>query len=208
MTEIVVAKAEDCRANHDFLHRLFRFRHNVFYERLGWEVAHENGEERDDYDEINPVYIVAKNRCGEIEGCVRLLPTTGSYMLRDTFPQLLCGHPAPQNAAVWELSRLAVVPASEHTHGKRALHSLTLKMMQAMVRFANQQGIRRYVVVTSASFERLLIRIGLPIYRFQGLAPQRIGKVLTVACCVEINNQTYRSVQNTEINAPEHKEAA
>jgi len=208
MTQIVIANADDCSTNNDFLHGVFRFRHRIFYERLGWEVKHENGEERDSYDDLNPVYIVAKNQRSEIEGCARLLPTMGPYMLKNTFPQLLCGGAAPENPTIWELSRLAVSPTSNCSRGGRALRALTLEMMQALVRFANQQGIRQYIVVTSVSFERLLVRIGLPIYRFQGLAPQRIGKVNTVACWVDINDQTLYAVRSSGIKTPEHKEAA
>ncbi len=41
-------------------------------------------------------------------GSWRLLPTTGPYMLRDVFPQLLHGVAAPAAADTWEISRFAV----------------------------------------------------------------------------------------------------
>ena len=47
----------------------------------------------------------------------------------------------------------------------------------------------QFVTVTSVALERLLKRTGLPIRRFGDGKAQRVGKVLTVACWVDINEQ-------------------
>ena len=93
---------------------MYQLRHEVFHDRLGWEVTTDNGMEHDEFDHADPVYVLAKGDEDEVLGCWRLLPTTGPNMLRDTFPQLLHGQRAPQQADVWELSRFAVtVPKYE-----------------------------------------------------------------------------------------------
>src|SRR5215469_5126406 len=86
---------------------MFRLRHEVFKERLDWEVGTSAGKERDMFDDLDPVYIVCEHQ-GEVLGSWRLLPTTGPYMLKDVFPELLYGRQAPQAPDVWEISRFAV----------------------------------------------------------------------------------------------------
>jgi len=189
MNQILIANASNPILDRDILNKMFRFRHKVFYERLGWEVGNENGMERDFYDEMDPVYIVARNHDEEIEACWRLLPTTGPYMLKDTFPQLLCGDAAPQDPNIWELSRFAVLPSDSTEHTQAILNSLTFDMIRSVYDFAQQHNIQRYITVTSAALERLLKRTGLPIYRFGGHKPLRVGKIMTVACWVDINEQ-------------------
>lgn len=194
MHHILLAKANDKALDSKTLYGMFRFRHKVFYETLGWDVESLNGMERDCYDELNPVYMVAKNLHQDIEGCWRLLPTTGPYMLKDTFPQLLCGEEAPQDPVIWELSRLAVMPTHSQERAQVAFNTLTFAMMQCVVDFAEQHSIKQYILVTSVALERLLKRTGIPIYRLGNHKAQKVGKILTVACWIDINDQTRKAV--------------
>jgi acyl homoserine lactone synthase len=189
MHQILLAKANDPFLDQKTKNEMFIFRHKVFYDRLGWEVDSINGIERDFYDELNPFYLIAKNERCEVEGCWRLLPTTGPYMLKDTFPQLLHGAHAPQDPAIWEMSRLAVMPSDSSERTQVALNAITFSMIRSVYQFSIQRGIQKYILVTSVALERLLKRIGFPIYRFENHKPQHVGKVLTVACYVDINNE-------------------
>jgi len=168
---------------------MFAFRHQVFYQRLGWDVQTRYELEYDKFDDMDPVYMVAEDDSGEIEGCWRLLPTTGPYMLRDTFPQLLKGESVPGDRHVWELSRFAVAICEGAVVQQAPLNEVTLGMIRKVYDFAVAHDIREYVTVTSVALERLLKRMGLPIRRFGDGKAQRIGKVLTVACHVDINDQ-------------------
>ena len=56
---------------------MYRLRHEVFHDRLGWEVTNDNGMEHDEFDHADPVYVLAKGDEDEVLGCWRLLPTTG-----------------------------------------------------------------------------------------------------------------------------------
>jgi acyl homoserine lactone synthase len=73
-------------------------------------------------------------------------------------------------------------------------------MIRSVYDFAQQHGIQRYITVTSVALERLLKRTGLPISRFGNHKAQRVGKVLTVACWVDINEQ-FRNVVYSEYDA-------
>ena len=75
----------------DDLAEMHRLRYRIFKERLGWDVQVSGDMEVDEFDACLPVYLLQRNEDGHIQGCVRLLPTTGPTMLRDTFPALLDG---------------------------------------------------------------------------------------------------------------------
>jgi acyl homoserine lactone synthase len=173
----------------DTLRRMFAFRRQVFSERLGWDVGTHENLEFDLFDTMNPVYMLARDDSGKIEGCWRLMPTTDTYMLKDTFPQLLRGEPVPSDTRVWELSRFAV-DACETTGPVQApLNAVTYEMIRRLYEFARTFGINRFVTVTSVSLERLLKRTGLPIARLGDGKAQKVGRVLSVACWVEVNQQ-------------------
>lgn len=166
---------------------MYRLRHDVFHDRLGWEVTTDNGMEHDEFDHADPVYVLAKGDEDEVLGCWRLLPTTGPNMLRDTFPQLLHGQPAPQQPDVWELSRFAVM-VPKHESSGFGFSEIPVKMMQSIVLFARHNGIKRYVTVTTVAVERLIRKQGINVSRLG--APIKIGRVLTVACSIEMDEIT------------------
>ena len=163
---------------------MYRLRHDVFHDRLGWEVTTDNGMEHDEFDHADPVYVLAKGDEDEVLGCWRLLPTTGPNMLRDTFPQLLHGQPAPQQSDVWELSRFAVM-VPRHESSGFGFSEIPVKMMQSIVLFARHNGIKRYVTVTTVAVERLIRKQGINVSRLG--APIKVGRVLTVACSIEMD---------------------
>ncbi len=190
MSEIVLAGGEMPGLDAGTLKGMFAFRHRVFFSRLGWDVDTRDDLEFDLFDTMNPVYMLAKQPLGGIEGCWRLMPTTDAYMLRDTFPQLLQSEAAPSDSHIWELSRFAVDPTSgEETTQQAPLNSVTMEMIRKLYDFAKEKEITQFVTVTSVALERLLKRTGLPIRRFGNGRAQKVGRVLTVACWVDINQQ-------------------
>jgi acyl homoserine lactone synthase len=174
---------------------MFSLRYDTFFTRLGWDVATtDDGQEIDQYDkEDRAQYILAKSPLGGVDACWRLLPTLGPNMLRDVFPCLLHGQPAPAAADVWELSRFAIatdrLPSSEDAGNQQiGFGHLSVALMQESVKFAKQNGIARYVTVTTAAIERMLKRQNVNIHRLG--PPIRIGQVMTVACFIEIDDVT------------------
>ncbi len=186
MEQIVLAQHRDGSLNHQTTTAMYRLRHDVFHDRLGWDVVSDNGLEHDEFDELDPVYVLAK-RDLEVRGCSRLLPTTGPYMLKDVFPQLLHGKTAPQRHDVWELSRFAAAVSKSENVGF-GFGDIPVQMMQILYRFAQKNGIKRYVTVTTVAVERLIQKLGINVIRLG--APIKIGRVLTVACTLEIDEIT------------------
>lgn len=198
MEHIMLAQHGDSSLNRQAVIGMYRLRHQVFHDRLGWDVNSDNGMEHDEFDDANTVYVLVKGDDGEVLGCWRLLPTTGPNMLRDIFPQLLHGKPAPYGHDVWELSRFAIDSGKLESSGF-GLSSTPVQMIQAAVKFAQVNGIKRYVSVTSVAIERMFLKMGMHVNRLG--APVKIGKVLTVACALEIDEITEFALFGT---LPEH----
>lgn len=198
MGQITLAQHGDGSLSRQAEMGMYRLRHEVFHDRLGWDVTSDNGMEHDEFDEASPVYVLASGDENEVLGCWRMLPTTGPNMLKDTFPQLLHGQPAPQQANVWELSRFAI-NSDKLESGGFGLSSTPIQMIQTAVRFAQKNRIKRYVSVTSVAIERMFIKLGINVSRLG--SPIKIGRVMTVACAVEIDEITEFALFGT---LPEH----
>ena len=194
MNSIITGYAQSQKFSPALIQSMFQLRDDVFKGRLGWDVTSFDGKEKDEFDELNPVYMMSSNRHRQLEGCWRILPTTGPYMLKDVFPQLLRGEAVPEAPDIWELSRLAVQPRMGHHRTKANLNEVTFDMFREVYDFAVANNISRYVVVTSAAIERMLRLVGIPTQRFGDGKLTRIGKVLSVCIWVDINEQFQQAV--------------
>ena len=184
--------------NHHGFHKalldeMFKLRHVVFKERLNWDVQSIEGRERDKYDDLSPVYVLCRNSENVMAGCWRLLPTTGPYMLKDIFPELLDGHPAPRHPSIWEASRFAVHTQERSYRSMAGLNRITKTMLSALHEFGVQNNIEKMVAVSDVRFERLLIRSGASVNRFG--APRAVGDVKAVAGWLDINEETLARVR-------------
>jgi len=168
---------------------MYRLRAKVFKERMGWDVPILSGMEIDGYDALDPYYMLISEPDNKVRGCWRLLPTEGPYMLRDTFPELLHGHPVPEGTNIWELSRFAIETDGHQGFG---FAELALESMREIVSFGDRMGIDRYVTVTTTAIERLLRRTGIAITRFG--PPMRIGVENAVALNIDIGEQTHAAL--------------
>src|SRR3546814_12704268 len=94
--------------------------------------------------------------------CVRLLPTSGPTMLRDTFAPLLAGHPAPSDPAIWESSRFALDVGHEAGDPASGIASATYELFAGMIEFGLARGLADIVTVTDLRMERILRRAAWP----------------------------------------------
>jgi acyl homoserine lactone synthase len=168
---------------------MYRLRAKVFKERMGWDVPVMSGMEIDGYDALDPSYMLINEQDDNLRGCCRLLPTVGPYMLRDTFPELLHGHPAPEGKTIWELSRFAIETDGPLRFG---FAELALDSMREMVSFGDRMGIDCYVIVTTTAIERMLRCAGIAITRFG--PPMKIGVENSVALEIALGEQTHRAL--------------
>lgn len=93
---------------------MFRDRTKQFRDRLGWPVTvDDEGRERDQYDDLDPIYVVWESPDGKHGGSARFLPTTGRTMINEHFMHLVGNHPF-RDPAMWECTRFCLAPGSSH----------------------------------------------------------------------------------------------
>lgn len=180
---------------------MHRLRYRVFKERLNWDVTVSGDMEIDEYDAWQPVYLLHCSRTGEVDGCVRLLPTTGPTMIRNTFPALLGPEPAPETPRIWEASRLAFDISFDSASMRAGASPPTFEVMAALQEFGLDQGLSDIVAVIDARLERILRRVGVGWRRMSD--PQWIGNSLAVAGYAEISHEILNRVRAIGgLNAP------
>lgn len=144
----------DLEHHRDLAHSMFTDRASQFRDRLGWDVTvGGNGEERDEYDDLNPLYVIWQRADGLHGGSMRFLPTTGRTMVNEHFAFLNDGHPI-ESPFIWECTRFCLSPQA----GRRAAAALSLGAGELMAGF----HLKHFVGVFDARMERIYGRMGLP----------------------------------------------
>jgi len=138
---------------------MFRDRAAQFAGRLGWEVhVDQNGQERDEYDALNPLYAIWELPDGSHGGSMRFLPTSGQTMINDHFGDLTDGVRI-ESPLIWECTRYCISPRAD----RRAAAALVLAAGEIMANF----HLEHFCGVFDPRMER--------IYRLYGVAPEVIG---------------------------------
>ncbi len=179
---LLLIRQARCAAFADEIDQMHRLRYRVFRERLDWEVTTCGELEIDAYDTLNPYYLLLRGHDGTIQGCVRLLPTLGPNMLRDTFPALLEGSFAPASETIWESSRFAL---GVNRVGAGPIAKDTFELFAGMVEFGLARELSSIVTVTDARMERILRRAGWPLQRIG--QPRVLGNTTAVAGYLEVS---------------------
>ncbi|PZX18371.1 acyl homoserine lactone synthase [Palleronia aestuarii] len=91
---------------------MFRDRATQFRDRLNWDVTVDaDGFERDQYDELGPLYVIWERPDGTHGGSMRFLPTTGRTMVNEHFLSLTDGARI-QSPIIWECTRFCLAPGA------------------------------------------------------------------------------------------------
>ncbi|SFR08210.1 acyl-homoserine-lactone synthase [Poseidonocella sedimentorum] len=131
---------------------MFRDRANQFKDRLGWDVTvDENGFEKDQYDELNPLYVIWERADGRHGGSMRFLPTTGRTMVNEHFLHVTDGVEI-RSGLIWECTRFCLAPGAEGN----VAGALMLAGGEIMDRFS----LDHFVGVFDARMIRIYTRIG------------------------------------------------
>lgn len=172
---------------------MHQLRYRVFKGRLDWDVQTSGDMEIDQFDSLHPIYLVQRAHDGRVQGCVRLLPSTGPTMLREAFPLLLEGCSPPASPAIWESSRFALDIGEGTRYAVRGLASATYELFAGMIEFGLSRRLTDIVTVTDARMERILRRAGWPLRRLG--EPRKFGNTLAVAGYLEISGEMLTTVR-------------
>lgn len=138
---------------------MFRDRACQFKTRLNWDVTvDEQGFERDEYDALNPLYVIWQNADGSHGGSMRFLPTTGQCMVNDHFLDLTDGVKI-QSPLIWECTRFCL--------SRKAASHVAAALMLAGGEIMQNFGVKHFAGV----FDARMVRI----YRMIGASPDVLG---------------------------------
>lgn len=142
---------------------MFRDRAYQFKERLKWDVTvSEEGFETDEYDEMNPLYMIYEMPDGSHGGSMRNLPTTGNTMINDHFSNLTDGVQF-SSPLIWETTRFCLSPRA----GK-----LASRIGAAVCLAGCEAGIRWALDSSVGVFDARMVHI----YKRLGWCPEVLGK--------------------------------
>lgn len=167
---------------------MFQLRKRVFHDLLGWDVTVRGDVEIDQYDDVNPIYVLSYTPgTRHLRGALRLLPTLGPNMLDDTFPALLGSRPAIRRPEIWESSRFCIDPEISQDRASNQVTVAAAELMCAVGELGLASGIRQIVTVTDVFLERMFRRMGCPGTRIG--EPRKIGSVHAVAVSWDVDDR-------------------
>jgi acyl homoserine lactone synthase len=180
----------------ELLTQMHCLRAAVFSERLDWDVTITEAGERDEYDDLEPTYIIAVKNDDRVAGCARLLPALGPTMLERTFPQLLANGSLNASARMVESSRFCVDTSSPAGRRGAQLHLTTLAMFAGIIEWSMTNGYEQIVTATDLRFERILNRAGWPMKRLS--EPVAIGNTVAVAGTLPADRKCFEQVRPSD----------
>lgn len=175
------------------LDEIAQLRHRVFVDRLDW-VSGVQGREVDSFDALNPVYLSYRHPVAGVVACVRLLPTTGGNMLRDTFPFLLDGAAVPSCELVYESSRFCVDTVRLKQLAPDDIPSVTAGLLASMLEFGLARGLSSIVTVTDLRVERIVRHAGWVTRRLG--SSSMVGDTRAVAIEGGVSQRALRAVRD------------
>ena len=138
---------------------MFTDRARQFVGRLGWNLSVDaSGWERDDYDRMNPLYVILEREDGGHAASMRVMPTVGRTMVNDHFTHLNHGI-AIRAPFIWECTRFCLSP--------QATGPAAAMLMLAGQELGLRLGLTRALGVYAGPMAR--------IYRGIGWEPSLIG---------------------------------
>lgn len=152
--------ASDLNRAPDLAAGMFRDRTAQFRDRMGWNVEVDDmGWETDQYDALDPLYVIARDEAGNHAGSMRFLPTTGPTMLTDVFPHLTGGG-AIRSPNIWECTRFCLSPGAGP------------KVARLLLVAASELGLGMGLSQAVGVFDAPMMRV----YRRLGWQPHLLGQ--------------------------------
>ncbi|WP_425053006.1 acyl-homoserine-lactone synthase [Psychromarinibacter sp. S121] len=137
---------------------MFKDRATQFRDRLGWSVeVGSDGQERDGYDAMNPIYAIWERPDGSHGGSMRFLPTVAETMVNDHFRHLSGAE--IRTPLIWECTRFCLAPDAEP------------RISSALMLAALEVGLNFHLTDLVGVFDARMIRV----YRRLGWEPTVLG---------------------------------
>lgn len=173
--------------------QMHEIRKRTFYDRLHWQVKTLRSWEIDEFDALNPLYLLSLGDDDAVRGSLRLLPTTGPNMLADVFPELLPNGLHIESATIWESSRFSVDQEAASERSENLLNRTTGELLIGIVEVGMLAGLTEVVSVYDAMFARILKRANCAAELIG--KPARIGDIMGYAALFEISDRMLQNLR-------------
>ncbi|WP_226779327.1 acyl-homoserine-lactone synthase [Oceaniglobus trochenteri] len=131
---------------------MFADRAAQFHARLKWDIVLDaRGHERDQYDALNPLYVIWERADGTHGGSLRYMPTMGRTMLGEHFAHLAPGERL-RDPGIWECTRFCLAPG--------AAPRVSAALMLGGVEVGLNLGLTHALGVFDARMLRVYARLG------------------------------------------------
>lgn len=172
---IITARAFKKDIYSDIFDQMFELRARQFKYRRKWRVEVKNKQERDRFDDLDPLYVCVVNEEKKLLASLRLLPTTGPHMLSNVFPEVMGDAGIVRNPLVIESSRFCVDTEVCKVSGSDGINLVTAELLRALFQTAKSAGMSHVISVYDLFMERILRRAGCaferlgPVVKYDGL---------------------------------------
>ena len=160
-----------------------RLRYRLFVERQAWDVPCFHGMEYDQFDTPAAVYLLQRDKEGDVRGVTRLIPTTRPYMIKEVWPDLVDGCDLPASPEIWEGTRFGV----ESDLSARERNRVTAELVLACLEFGLENGIQQYLVLMPILIIRRIIGGAGCQFKLLG-EPRTIGNHRVGVAAVEVSH--------------------
>jgi len=163
---------------------------------LGWDVNIEDGKEIDEFDHLDPAYVIGLDDGGNVVAAVRALQTTGPHMLSDVFSAILDGEPPIRSATMWESTRFCVdTQRLNRGKDKNSVSYATCELMIGSLEYAKNAGIQDIITVIDPIMDRVLKRSNCAPYDYVGKTVP-MGKVSALAALLDCTDERIDAIRD------------
>lgn len=160
---IRIVRGMQDRDHQRLLDQMFKARARLFRDRMGWDVTvDQNGREIDEYDALNPIYVILTDDDDNHLGSIRVMPTTERHMLADHFAQLIGGLEV-RSPHIQEVTRLCVGSTQGTAVTARGLRMSTSMLLIGLYELGVAEGWTNIIAIFDRAATQIYKRVGLPI---------------------------------------------
>ena len=179
----------------EVLDEMYELRARVFGGRLGWDVKIEDGKEIDEFDHLDPAYVIGLDDGGNVVAAVRALQTTGPHMLADVFSAILDGEAPIRSARMWESTRFCVdTQRLSRGKEKNSVSYATCELMIGSLEYAKNAGMEDIITVIDPVMDRVLKRSNCAPYDYVGKTVP-MGKVSALAALLDCTDERIQGIR-------------
>jgi acyl-homoserine lactone synthase len=182
---IHIVTAENIGSYAQAMEQVYRLRHSVFVEEMGWsDLRRPDGREIDQFDDGRALHMLYLEG-DRLMGYQRMLPSMRPHLLSEVMPQL-CDGDFPVGPHIWEWTRYCVT--KEHRDRGRMLSPAGNLLLSAIVEWGLESGVSRIIIEMNPIW---LLRLVQLHFRVTPLGiPQDAGKESIVAVTAAFDART------------------